>query len=97
MSDYIIDQQDKFDDSDFLYEEYLKTQGGLDLSDWKSTFKTHADFCNAIHHTKNPLHEIAKTIKKNKNRNLNYNNAHIDLDQQSNIENFYANVSINEN
>ena len=31
MSDYIIDQQNVFDDSDFLYEEYLKTQGGLGL------------------------------------------------------------------
>lgn len=25
MSDYIIDQQDKFDDTDYLYEEFLKT------------------------------------------------------------------------
>jgi hypothetical protein len=97
MSDYIIDQQNVFDDSDFLYEEYLKTQGGVNVSDWKSTFKTHADFCYALHHTKNPLHETAKTIKRNKDRNFNFNNTHIDLGQQSNIENYYSNVSINEN
>lgn len=86
MSDYIIDQQDKFDDTDFLYEEFLKT-----ANDWRVTFRTHKDFCDALHHTNNPKHELAKQIKVNKDSKLN-NDFSFDEIQQRSIDNYYSNM-----
>lgn len=86
MSDYIIDQQDKFDDTDFLYEEFLKT-----ANDWRVTFRTHKDFCDALHHTKNLKHELAKRIKINKDKHLDYGH-NFDVEQQRSVDNYYSNL-----
>ncbi len=71
MSDYIIDQQDVFDDSDFLYEEYLKTKGGVnDLCkdcNYNKKDEGHDDckfcarkgkFAKSVTNTETPLHKI---------------------------------------
>lgn len=86
MSDYIIDQQDKFEDTDFLYEEFLKT-----ANDWQTMFRSHEDFCDALHHTSNPKHELAKRIKANKDNKLNNDKSFDEIKQRS-IDNYYSNL-----
>ncbi len=90
MSDYIIDQQNEFDDSYYQYQCELAKKDVSNISNWKELFATHNDFCQALHHTSNPLHEHAKRIKINKDRNYNINKEFDELTQRS-IDNYYDN------
>lgn len=71
--------------------EYHKSLDYSNCKDWSVLFSSHKDFCNALHHTLHPFHNEAKTIKRNKDRNLNFNNS-FDAGTQRSIDNYYANM-----
>lgn len=74
-----------------MMTQYFYEQDYSNCSDWSVLFSSHKDFCYALHHTNHVMHEHAKTIKANKDRNLNFNNS-FDAGTQRSIDNYYANM-----
>ncbi len=74
-----------------MMTQYYYEQDYSNCSDWSVLFSSHKDFCYALHHTNHIMHEHAKTIKANKDRNLNFNNS-FDAGTQRSIDNYYSNM-----
>lgn len=74
-----------------MMTQYYYEQDYSNCSDWSVLFSSHKDFCYALHHTNHIMHEHAKTIKRNKDRNLNFNNS-FDAGTQRSIDNYYSNM-----
>lgn len=74
-----------------MMTQYYYEQDYSNCSDWSVLFSSHKDFCYALHHTNHIMHEHAKTIKRNKDRNLNFNNS-LDAVTQRGIDNYYSNM-----
>ncbi len=74
-----------------MMTQYYYEQDYSNCSDWSVLFSSHKDFCYALHHTNHIMHEHAKTIKRNKDRNLNFNNS-FDVGTQRSIDNHYSNM-----
>lgn len=74
-----------------MMTQYYYEQDYSNCSDWSVLFSSHKDFCYALHHTNHIMHEHAKTIKANKDRNLNFNNS-FDAGTQRSVDNYYSNM-----
>ena len=74
-----------------MMTQYYYEQDYSNCSDWSVLFSSHKDFCYALHHTNHIMHEHAKTIKRNKYRNLNFNNS-FDAGTQRSVDNYYSNM-----
>lgn len=74
-----------------MMTQYYYEQDYSNCSDWSVLFSSHKDFCYALHHTNHIMHEHAKTIKRNKDRNLNFNNS-FDAGTQRSVDNYYSNM-----
>ena len=74
-----------------MMTQYFYEQDYSNCSDWSVLFSSHKDFCYALHHTNHVMHEHAKTIKRNKDRNLNFNNT-FDAGTQRSIDNYHSNM-----
>ena len=74
-----------------MMTQYYYEQDYSNCSDWSVLFSSHKDFCYALHHTNHVMHEHAKTIKANKDRNLNFNNS-FDAGTQRSVDNYYSNM-----
>ena len=74
-----------------MMTQYFQEQDYSNVSDWSVLFSSHKDFCYALHSTNHIMHEHAKTIKRNKDRNLNFNNS-FDAGTQRSIDNYYSNM-----
>jgi hypothetical protein len=74
-----------------MMTQYYYEQDYSNCSDWSVLFSSHKDFCYALHHTNHIMHEHAKTIKRNKDRNLNFNNS-FDAGTQRSVDHYYSNM-----
>lgn len=74
-----------------MMTQYYYEQDYSNCSDWSVLFSSHKDFCYALHHTNHIMHEHAKTIKRNKDRNYNFNNS-FDAGTQRSVDNYYSNM-----
>lgn len=74
-----------------MMTQYYYEQDYSNCKDWSVLFSLHKDFCYALHHTNHVMHEQAKTIKANKDRNLNLNNS-FDAGTQRSVDSYYSNM-----